>query len=185
MNKRIEISLSIKSMTQAAKEIEKLKSAVEKARIDFIKLSVEWLLKRASGNIAINYPDFAGDFRTVVANNLGIVETAEEQMTYIEFGTGIVGKSNPHELADENGYEYDVNAHGEKGWTFTYYADNKLDVKDSNIISRSKGNHAGMWEKIHTKGVEAERFMFNAFSDYYNGGVYRQIYKTALENAMR
>lgn len=172
-------------MTQAVKEIEKLKTAIEKARVDFIKLSIEWLLKRASDNIAVNYPDFVSDFRTIITDNLGVLETTEEQMTYIEFGTGIVGKGNPHELADENDYQYDVNAHGETGWTFTYYTDNKLDVKDSNIISRSKGNHAGMWEKIHTKGVEAERFMFNAFSDFYNGGIYGQLYKQALESAMR
>ena len=185
MNKRIEISLSTQSMAQAVKEIEKLKGAIERARIDFIKLSVDWLLKRASDNIAVNYPDFVNDFRTAITGNLGILETTEEQMTYIEFGTGIVGKSSPHELADENDYQYDVNAHGEKGWTFTHYADNKLDVKESNIISRSKGNHSGLWKKIRTRGAEAERFMFNALSDFYNGGVYGQIYKQALESAMR
>ena len=40
------------------------------------------LRKSASENIARNYPDFANDFeKTIVAENLGILRTAEEQMS--------------------------------------------------------------------------------------------------------
>lgn len=184
MNKTVSVSLSVKSLKDAAKEIARIKTAIEKSRAIFIKRSVDWIRARASENIAVNYPDFVNDFIAVATDNLGIVETAEEQMTYIEFGTGIKGQSSPHELANKNNYQYDVNSHGEAGWHFTYYSDTKLDVKESDIISRTRGNHAGMWEKIHTQGAEAERFMFNAFTDYYNGGVFQKIYKQALEQAM-
>jgi len=37
---------------------------------------------------------------------------------YIEFGTGIVGESSPHPDAMANGWDYDVNNHGTKGWWY-------------------------------------------------------------------
>lgn len=40
--------------------------------------------------------------------------------SYIEYGTGIVGKQNPHPKASELGITYDVNSHGYDGW---YYYD--------------------------------------------------------------
>lgn len=35
---------------------------------------------------------------------------------FVEFGTGIKGKENPH--PDANGWKYDVNSHGETGWFY-------------------------------------------------------------------
>ena len=113
------------------------------------------------------------------------LRTLTEQMSYIEFGTGIVGKQSPHELAEEQGWQYDVNQHGEKGWVFYHLTDSKLDVKESNIIQRIRADHTGLWERIRTKGVEPERFMFNAFVDFYVKGEFRKIYQQALNKILR
>lgn len=180
MVKQITFFLNPQSLNNAAKTLEDVRDRINNTEREFIRLSIEWLRARASENIALNYPDFAEDFETIITSNLGILKTTDEQQTYIEFGTGIVGSGDSHELAEEKGWQYDVNKHGEKGWTFLHGADDKLDVKESNIISRKVADHTGMWERIRTKGVEAERFMFNAFTDYFNKGVYKQIFKTAL-----
>ena len=39
---------------------------------------------------------------------------------FVEFGTGIVGKSNPHKDYQSHDWTYDTNSHGENGW---YYYD--------------------------------------------------------------
>lgn len=71
---------------------------------------------------------------------------------FVEFGTGIVGASNPHPMPQavvgENGVtysSYDQNGHGEKGW-FYYGRD-------------------GIWH--HTKGMPSRPFMYNTTKDLY------------------
>lgn len=39
---------------------------------------------------------------------------------YVEYGTGVMGKNQPHSEAGSAGWAYDVNGHGEAGW---YYYD--------------------------------------------------------------
>ena len=67
---------------------------------------------------------------------------------------------------------------------FYHLTDSKLDVKESNIIQRIRADHTGLWERIRTKGVEPERFMFNAFVDFYAKGEFKEIYKNALRNVL-
>ena len=183
MTKTITFNLSTSSLNNAVKSLQSMQSSLKNTEKEFIRLSTQWLKAKASENITKNYPDFVSDFTTLITGNMGILITTDEQQAYIEFGTGIIGKQNSHELAEENSWEYDVNNHGTKGWSFTHGFDDKLDVKESNIISRNrKSNHSGMWERIRTKGVEAERFMFNAYVEFFYRGVYKVIFKQALTN---
>lgn len=161
------------SIKNAQKEIEKLKTKIQAIIPLFIQKSLDWLRDRASENISVNYPDFLTDFQTQITNNIGTLMATEERMTYIEFGTGIVGEQNQHELASELGYQYDLNKHGEQGWSFVQ-ENSKLDVKPANIIS-DKENNGNRW--IETKGNEAERFMWNAYFDYFEKGEYARILK--------
>lgn len=71
---------------------------------------------------------------------------------FVEFGTGIVGESNPHPMPQavvgENGVtysSYDQNGHGDEGW-FYYGRD-------------------GQWH--HTKGMPSRPFMYNTARDLY------------------
>ena len=50
----------------------------------------------------------------------GGIRTNDESETYQEFGTGVVGKNDPHtvEYLEKSGWKYDVNEHGEKGWIY-------------------------------------------------------------------
>ena len=50
----------------------------------------------------------------------GGIRTTDVKDTYQEFGTGIVGRRNPHvsEMLAQVGWKYDVNEHGEKGWVY-------------------------------------------------------------------
>ena len=48
--------------------------------------------------------------------NVGIIKAGAYYAAYVEFGTGVVGKSSPH--PDPQGWQYDVNNHGYKGWVY-------------------------------------------------------------------
>lgn len=45
------------------------------------------------------------------------IKTTNQIDTYKEYGTGIVGSEHPHPDI-MNGWIYDVNEHGEKGWVY-------------------------------------------------------------------
>jgi hypothetical protein len=50
------------------------------------------------------------------SSNVGIIRAGATYAVYVEFGTGVVGKGSPH--PDPQGYQYDVNNHGDKGWVY-------------------------------------------------------------------
>lgn len=70
--------------------------------------------------------------------NVGIIKAGAYYAAYVEFGTGVVGKGSPH--PDPQGYQYDVNQHGDEGWV--YYDD-----------------YTGKFR--WTKGFESRPFMYN------------------------
>lgn len=51
------------------------------------------------------------------------VSSSSDHADFVEFGTGIVGQENPHPNPD--GWEYDVNGHGEAGWIYIDKLENK------------------------------------------------------------
>ena len=69
---------------------------------------------------------------------VGIIKAGAYYAAYVEFGTGVVGSRSPH--PDPQGWQYDVNAHGDEGWV--YYDDDS-------------GNFR--W----TKGFKSRPFMYN------------------------
>ena len=70
--------------------------------------------------------------------NVGIIKAGAYYAAYVEFGTGVVGSRSPHPNPD--GWQYDVNGHGNEGWV--YYDD-----------------YSGKFR--WTKGYKSRPFMYN------------------------
>ena len=70
--------------------------------------------------------------------HVGIIKAGTYYAAYVEFGTGVVGSQSPH--PNPQGWQYDVNQHGDKGWV--YYDDE---------------NGQFRW----TKGFKSRPFMYN------------------------
>lgn len=75
---------------------------------------------------------------------------------FVEFGTGIKGENNPHELAEQFGWEYDVNSHGEAGW---WYPSSESDPNPHKRIGNDGKTYA--W----TKGMPSRPFMYETIQD--------------------
>lgn len=71
-------------------------------------------------------------------SNVGIIKAGTYYAAYVEFGTGVVGSQSPH--PNPQGWQYDVNAHGDEGWV--YYDDESGKFR---------------W----TKGFKSRPFMYN------------------------
>ena len=77
-----------------------------------------------------------------ISKNHSKIFNTTEEATYAEFGTGMIGSSTPHPN-NSMGWEYDLNAHGSKGWRFI------------GIGGRL----------VHTKGYPAFATYHNSFED--------------------
>ena len=70
--------------------------------------------------------------------NVGIIKAGAYYAAYVEFGTGVVGSQSSH--PNPQGWQYDVNNHGDEGWV--YYDDESGKFR---------------W----TKGFKSRPFMYN------------------------
>lgn len=56
------------------------------------------------------------------SSKFGIIRATAYYAIFVEYGTGIRGaEGENHPWADESGWEYDVNKHGEEGWLYLGY----------------------------------------------------------------
>lgn len=90
------------------------------------------------------------------------VFNTEEEATYAEFGTGMIGSSSPHPLGGL-GWEYDVNSHGERGWRYIGVGGKLVSTKGYpafsnyyNAYIKTSENLASIASKVF-KGVFDER----------------------------
>lgn len=98
---------------------------------------------------SINYEKGA----VIEAGSEWIIYTDCPWAKFVEFGTGMVGKNNPHPDTSIVGWKYDVNEHGEYGWH--YFRD-------------------GAWH--WTKGMPSRPFMYETAAE-----LRQEIVKTAKE----
>lgn len=155
---KILTELSEKSFEDLEKKIKLISENIPELEKIFLLISLVWLEKKAKLNVResvgktgyIPTGELEEGFQKYANANLGILKNECPYSAYVEYGTGIRGKNNPHPDVDIIGYAYDVNSHGEIGWI---YYDSK------------KNTH---W----TQGLSAHRFMYNALNSFlYQGGI--------------
>lgn len=90
---------------------------------------------------------------TIIGDSILLSATSDHVM-FIEYGTGIRGQENPHPKADIDGWEYDVNEHGDEGW---WYPTTMADPNPTKRISANGDIYA--W----TKGHMSRPFMYETW----------------------
>jgi len=83
-----------------------------------------------------------------VEENKGIIFTDCPYAAYVEFGTGVVGKGEPHPKFP---WAYDINNHGDSGWWYP------TDETDPNPHKHTYNGQLYAW----TKGMPSRPFMYN------------------------
>lgn len=164
--------LNLKTVDEAIKQIEAYQKRVANLIPDFLKACAEAVRDKANSYIG----NFGYDSETVSAIQNGwqpikkgnpvVLENAYDRAVYIEFGTGIVGSNEAHEQASESGYEYDVNAHGEKGWSFIQDIDDLMvDLPHGKYKTHlDEKRHIAV---IRTSGAPATMFLFQSAMDFF------------------
>lgn len=119
--------------TQFLDKCEKLVRALTDKGVEIAKLQVKQLDAVYTGELMNSIDGFYSP-----TSQVGIIQAGAYYAVYVEFGTGVVGSRSPH--PNPNGYQYDINNHGDKGWS--YYDEDSQTWK---------------W----TKGFKSRPFMYN------------------------
>ena len=132
-----EIERAIKEVNQFKKEfLEKCNLLIEALTdygVDVAKLKVKELDAVYTGELMNSIEGYYSP-----TYNVGIIKAGAYYAAYVEFGTGVVGKGAAH--PNPQGWQYDVNNHGDEGWV--YYDD-----------------YSGKFR--WTKGFKSRPFMYN------------------------
>lgn len=116
--KTFEAELSASSLKNLIKDLNKYQKDLDNSLKHINEAIADEVYK-----LVMQYvPDLTGDLKASVQKEVtqeyARVFTDNEHSEFAEFGTGIVGSNNPHPEASSQGWTYDVNNHGEKGWVY-------------------------------------------------------------------
>lgn len=122
---KIKVSLSEVNIDRAIQDLKAFQGKIEKAAETVTYRLTEQGVSLARQNAA--YMDIydSGELVNGIDSeyerkNKGLVVSSAKHSAFCEFGTGVVGAGSPHPNPID-GWQYDVNEHGEEGWW--YYND--------------------------------------------------------------
>jgi hypothetical protein len=140
----IRFTLDRKEIDRAIKELKQFKTEFLKKCNQLVQELTEQGVDIAKVEVTQLDAVYTGELRNSIegyfspTTGVGIIKAGAYYAVYVEFGTGVVGKGSPH--PNPNGYQYDVNQHGDEGWV--YYDDDSGQFR---------------W----TKGFKSRPFMYN------------------------
>lgn len=141
---KITIKLNPKDIDRAIREVKAFKKEFIRKCEQLVETLTEYGAEVARLQIKQLDAVYTGELMNSIegyyspTSQVGIIKADTLYAAYVEFGTGVVGKSSPH--PDPQGWVYDVNKHGEKGWV--YYDEN-------------------LGAFVRTKGFKSRPFMHN------------------------
>lgn len=116
-----EAELSVSSLEALIEKLDKYAKSLDEATTDINKAIAE----RGYDLVMKNVPVLTGELKNSIQSEYNSeyarIYTDNEHAAYAEFGTGVVGKSKPHELADKNGWIYDYKNQGWQGYVGRKY----------------------------------------------------------------
>lgn len=164
--KNISFELTPQSIQSASDELKKLKTDLadalsELARFITEEKGVEFAKMQIAQFPAIDTGELLNSITGTYSKSEheGTIYSGAYYAVFVEFGTGIVGESNPHPIAGVQGWEYDIHKHGEAGWFYP-----AKDGPESNAWHPDGRKAAGVSLRW-TKGIPARPFMYNTLRD--------------------
>lgn len=127
MDKHIKLEFSELSIDNAIKELEqiakKFDTNIHDEVIDKVAIEVQENANRnlmQSGLKFYGFTNITTSWKLEKDGSFAILKNTDEYSPYVEFGTGLVGKSLQHKMARKSGYKYNLDTESKKNgkWTF-------------------------------------------------------------------
>lgn len=156
---------------EVIKNLEKIQNCINLSYCNFLRESLIWIRDRANYYLDQRTGDFKGTTNVAKSWEINVIDNNHYELrntningAYVEFGVGLVGKENPHKKAKDENYEYDVNNHGKKGWTWT---NEEIGVTMYGF-----------------EGYKGKSFLYDAFFDYKRNLVYKEIFYSIFKKIL-
>lgn len=137
MGENFKVSIDLEDMLSGKVNFK----VMEKSIFVGYKSGVNRLIKESVSKLKENLGKF-GLENTNLANGISVEETLEgfkltvsamrdgqEYSMYVEYGTGVVGEGFQHPEADKVDWMYDINNHGDSGWWYPSYEEDRNSTK--------------------------------------------------------
>lgn len=192
MIKEIKIEFSLSSVKEAIKELKKIQNRIPKVNEEFSKRSMLWIQNDANKNLEMSSSHTGTTdiqekwvIKRITARKGGIAYEIRNESPFsaiVEFGTGPVGGDNPHRMASVVGYEY-----GTEAWSFVRdLTSNEWVVKNEKITKEDiKANPSRYLVLNDYEGYEGKSYLYDAFYNYFYGGVWKKIYSEVFDRYMK
>lgn len=119
---KITLSLNSKSIDAAIKEVTAYRKKVQDAATMLVHQLTEQGVSLAQLSVvdmnALDSGELMNSIDSRYQGNVGFIVAGAAHAAFVEFGTGITGKNNPHPEVAIAGWRYDVNEHGTLGWWY-------------------------------------------------------------------
>ena len=121
----IKFKLNERDIDRAIKEVRKFKKEFLEKCNRLVEELTDYGVEVAKIKVAQLDAVYTGELMNSIEGyfsptyGVGIIKAGAYYAAYVEFGTGVVGSQSPH--PNPNGWQYDVNQHGDEGWI--YYDD--------------------------------------------------------------
>jgi hypothetical protein len=170
---KINVELNKASIKNAIKQLEYVKKVMPIINRNFLEDVAMWVIERA--NFHLNNSDIGENVKIDIRNGweydftpTGIkITNRTQKATFVEFGVGVVGQSDPHPLSSIEGYEYNQDSpYKDRGGSGTWVFKSKLvdlDLPQNNVelaYNASQTDYA-----IVTRGAKGVWYAFNAIVD--------------------
>lgn len=182
--------LNEKSIDRVIRKIQSFQKSIDDIVYDFCNKAARAITRRVYVNLmkldlsseTIDAIDAGWEIEIV--DGVFTLKNTEEHSTYLEFGTGYVGEQHPHDMAAENGWEYNIkNRAWNKWFAFKYPHNGVIDIAGSEYYvynSREDNPRARGAVKIYTRGTSAQMFVYNAVKDFCESDEPQKIWKEIL-----
>lgn len=118
---RLNVNLSPSNIKGIIQNVESYKRKLNEAINETIDIVLDEGLEMTKRNIMSEGAFYNGELINSINKERdakgGSIYTELNYAKFVEYGTGVIGQTNPHPSPPE-GWTYDVNNHGEKGWVY-------------------------------------------------------------------
>lgn len=169
----IDLKLSVEDCKKLKKQLETYKEKLSNFNIEYMKKCLDWVKERSIALLNEDdtfEPSEISDIRDKISirkdkttQNKVVLRYYSEIVAWVEFGTGIVGQSDPHPLANQ-------------GTTYNYAVGEYSGNEENNFTWR--WINPAYDDKTHeTQGYVGKQFIYKAVKDFINEKQAIEIYK--------
>lgn len=152
-----EIEIDVDKFLTGDYEFPNIEKAVETGFANGLKELAVRVEEKVHENLArygLGDSSIGNDINIEISEDGISISVNNDYAVFVEYGTGIVGDSFQHPKANEYGWIYDINSHGESGW---YYPTTESDPNPYKWVSPQGGLYA--W----TRGMPSRPFMYQTW----------------------